>query len=86
MVFGFHEYRPIYRFEASAMKAMRLIFTRELSSQLILLSLPHCDVDHGVEVDILVDESPVYYHLHVYHRGITVQILSFGRRFSFSFL
>ena len=36
---------------------MRLILTREFSFQLILLSLLHCDVDHGVEVDILEDES-----------------------------
>ena len=57
MVFGLHEYRPIYRFEASAVKAMRPILTRESSFQLILFSLLHCDVDHGVEVDILEDES-----------------------------
>ena len=53
MVFGSHEYRPIYRIEASAAKAMRPILTRELPSQLILgilytpntlLSLLHCDV------------------------------------------
>ena len=56
MVFGFHEYRSIYNFEASAEKAMRLILTREFSFQLILLSLLHCDVDHGVEVDVLEDE------------------------------
>ena len=36
---------------------MRLILTREFSFQLNLLSLLHCDVDHGVEVDILEDES-----------------------------
>ena len=76
MVFGLHEYRPIYRFEASAVKAMRSILTREFSFQLIwgflytapfsilevyfpntLLSLLHCDVYYGVEVDILEDES-----------------------------
>ena len=56
-VFGLHEYRPIYRFEASAVKATRLILTREFSFQLILLSLLHCDVNHAVEVDILEDES-----------------------------
>ena len=31
MVFGLHEYRPIYRFEASAVKAMRPFLTREFS-------------------------------------------------------
>ena len=36
MVFGLHEYRPIYRFEASAVKAMRPILTHESSFQLIL--------------------------------------------------
>ena len=36
MVFGLHEYRPMYRFEASALKAMRPILTREFSFQLIL--------------------------------------------------
>ena len=36
MVFGLHEYLPIYRFEASAVKAMRPILTREFSVQLIL--------------------------------------------------
>ena len=76
MVFGLHEYCPIYRFEASAVKGMRPILTREFSFQLILkilyrfllsqywkfshpntlLSLLHCDVYHGVEVDILEDE------------------------------
>ena len=29
MVFGLHEYRPIYRFSASAVKVMRPILTRE---------------------------------------------------------
>ena len=57
MVFGLHEYRPIYRFKVSAVKPMRLILTREFSFQLILLSLLHCDVDHGVDVNILEDES-----------------------------
>ena len=76
MVFGFHEYRPIYRLQASAVKAMRLILTREFSFQFIfwildtfpfsilevkhpctLLSLLYCDVCHGVEVDILEDET-----------------------------
>ena len=36
MVFGSHEYRPIDRFEASAVKAMRLILTCEFFFQLIL--------------------------------------------------
>ena len=36
VVFGLHEYRPIYRFEASAVKAMRPILTRVFSFQLIL--------------------------------------------------
>ena len=57
MVFGLREYCPIYRFKASAVKAMRLILTREFSFQFILLSLLHDDVDHGVEVGILEDES-----------------------------
>ena len=82
-VFGLHEYRPIYRFEASAVKATRLILTREFSFQLILLSLLQCDVDHGVEVDILEDESHEQHLLHVCHPGIIILILSFGRRFSF---
>ena len=76
MVFELHEYRPIYRFEASAVKAMRLILTREFSFQLILLSLLHCDVDHGVEVDILEDESLEQYLLHVCRPRIIVLILS----------
>ena len=88
MVFGLHEYRPICRFEASAVKAMRPILTREFSFQLIfgfrtllrsqywkyhipirLLSLLHCDVYHGVEVDILEDESLEKCLLHVCHPG-----------------
>ena len=44
MVFGLDEYRPIYRLEAFAVKAMRPILAREFSFQLILLSLLHCDV------------------------------------------
>ena len=35
MVFGLHGCRPIYRFEASAVKAMRPMLTREFSFQLI---------------------------------------------------
>ena len=57
MVFGLHEYRPIYRLEASAEKAIRPILAREFSFQLILLSLLHCDVYHDLEVDILEDEN-----------------------------
>ena len=57
MVFGLHEYCPIYSFKASAVKAMRPILKREYSFQFFLLSLLHCDVDHGVELDILEDES-----------------------------
>ena len=57
MVFGLHRYRPLYRFEASAVKALRPILTREFSFQLILLSLLHCDIYHGVEVDILEAEN-----------------------------
>ena len=63
MVFGLLEYRQIYRFEASPVKAMRPILTRILFPMLevyrpnTLLSLLHCDVYHGVEVDILEDES-----------------------------
>ena len=34
MVFGLHEYRTIFRLEASAVKAMRPILTREFSFQL----------------------------------------------------
>ena len=36
VVFELHEYRPNYRFEASAVKATRPILTREFSFQLIL--------------------------------------------------
>ena len=36
MVFGLHECRPIYRLEASAVKAMRPILTREFTFSLIL--------------------------------------------------
>ena len=82
-VFGLHEYRPISRFEASAVKVMRPILTREFSFQLILLSLLHCDVDHGVKVGILEDESLKWHLLHVCHPGIMVQFLSFERRYSF---
>ena len=82
-VFGLHEYRPISRFEASAVKVMRPILTREFSFQFILLSLLHCDVDHGVKVGILEDESLKWYLLHVCHPGIMVQFLSFERRYSF---
>ena len=57
MFVGLHEYRAISRFEASVVKAMRLILTREFSFQLILLSFLHYDVDHDVEVGILEDES-----------------------------
>ena len=66
MVFGLHECRPIYRFEASAVKAMRPILTREFSFQLIfgfctaslfsILEVSH-DVQLGVEVDILEVEN-----------------------------
>ena len=83
MVFGWNESRPIYRIEASEVKAMRPILTREFSFQLILLSLLHCDVDHGVEVDILEDARLEENLLHVCHPGIIVQILSSRRRFSF---
>ena len=33
LVFGLHEYRPIFRLEAFAVKAMRPILTREFSFQ-----------------------------------------------------
>ena len=36
MVFGLHEYRPIYRFQTYAVEAMRPILTREFSFQLVL--------------------------------------------------
>ena len=52
MVFGLHEYRPIYRFEASAVKAMRPILTRILFPINFALASSLC-----VEVGILEDES-----------------------------
>ena len=75
MVFGLHENRPIYRCEASAVKAMRPSLSREFSFQLLLgfctllrsqywkcgiLIFSHFfsfHFHHGVEVDILEDES-----------------------------
>ena len=102
MVFGLHEYRPIYRFEASSVKPMRLILPREFSFQLLLgfCTLSHSQhwkynrpircsrfftvTYHGVEVDILKDESLEYCLLHVCHLGIIVQILS-SRRIPFFF-
>ena len=41
MVFGLHEYCPIYRLDASAVKAIRLILIHDFSFQLILFSLLH---------------------------------------------
>ena len=83
MVFGLREYCPIYRFNASAVRAMRLILTSELSCQLILLSLLHGDVDPWCRSRHTWRWESRKYLLHVCHLGIRVQILSSRRRFSF---
>ena len=84
MVFGLHAYRPIHRFEASAVKATRPIFRREFFFQYVALASSLC-VYHGVEADVLEDER--FEHLlHVCHPVIIIHILSFRRRLSFLLL
>ena len=55
MVFGLHEYRPSYKIEASAVKAMRPILTREFSFQYVALASSVCAY-HGVGADVLEHE------------------------------
>ena len=65
MVFGLHEYRPIYIFETSAIEAMRPILTRDFSFRFVALASSLC-AHHGVEVVALENENSV-------HRSRTVQ-------------
>ena len=69
--FGLHEYRPIYRFEAPAVKAMRPTLTREFSFQLIwgFCTLPFfiLEVSHSNSLLSLL-------HCDVHH-GVEVYIL-----------
>ena len=83
MVFELHDYRQIYNFEASAVKAMRLILTREFSFQFILLSFLLFDVDHGVEVDVLEDESRIMNVFSTYAIHEFLSKFCSRRRFSF---
>ena len=75
MVFGSHEYRPIYRIEASAAKAMRPILTREL-----LFPINSWDFVHAQYVALA---SSLW---RLCHPGIIVLILSSRRILSFSLI